>query len=68
SREAAVPWTKPVDMEFDLADPLAKTGGNRPGGFHVLMGDGAVRFIANSIDPETFKKLLTSAGAEPIEF
>ncbi len=68
SPEAAVPWTKPVDMEFDLDDPLAKLGGNRPGGFHVLMGDAAVRFIADSIDPETFKKLLTRNGAEPINF
>lgn len=68
SSQAAVPWTKPADLEVDLANPLAKTGDNRPGGFHVLMADGAVRFIANSIDPETFKKLLTRDGAEPVDF
>ncbi|WP_197455290.1 DUF1559 domain-containing protein [Stieleria neptunia] len=68
SSQAAVPWTKPVDLEIDLTDPLAETGDSRPGGFHVLMGDGAVRFIADAIDPEVFKKLLTRAGAEPVNF
>ncbi|QEF99962.1 hypothetical protein Mal15_40290 [Stieleria maiorica] len=68
SAQAAVPWTKPADLQIDPSDPLAKMGDNRPGGFHVLMGDGAVRFIANSIDPEVFKKLLTRAGSEPVNF
>ncbi|WP_182867773.1 DUF1559 domain-containing protein [Stieleria mannarensis] len=68
SAQAAVPWTKPADLQIDPSDPLTNTGDNRPGGFHVLMGDGAVRFIANSIDPEVFKKLLTRAGGEPVNF
>jgi hypothetical protein len=66
SRDAAVPWTKPADLEFDLSDPLAKTGNTHPGGFHVLMGDGAVIFLTNSINHDLLRGLLTRAGSEPI--
>ena len=66
SREAAVPWTKPVDLEFDLSNLLEKTGNAHQGGFHVLMADGAVIFIANAVDPNLFKSLLTRTGKEPI--
>lgn len=68
SREASVPWTKPEDLTIDLNNPLAETGDSHPGGFNVLFGDGAVRFIANSIDLETFKGLLTRNGAEVVNF
>jgi hypothetical protein len=67
SREAAVPWTKPADLEFDLSNLLAKTGDAHQGGFHVLMADGAVVFLTNSIDQELLKRLLTRAGKEAIE-
>lgn len=66
SREAAVPWTKPADLQFDMTDLLAKTGNAHQGGFHVLLADGAVVFITNSIDRELFKALLTRAGKERI--
>ena len=67
SRDAAVPWTKPADLEIDMSDPLAKTGDTHPGGFNVMMGDGAVIFLTNSIDPDLFRALLTRAGKETIE-
>lgn len=66
SRDAAVPWTKPADHEFDLSNPLAKTGDSHQGGFHVLMADGAVVFITNSIDQNLLRALLTRAGGETI--
>ncbi|KAA5543843.1 DUF1559 domain-containing protein [Roseiconus nitratireducens] len=68
SADAAVPWTKPEDLSIDMQQPMAEMGGSHPGGFHVLMGDGAVRFIADSIDPALFKAMLTRAGGEPINF
>ena len=36
-----------------------------PGVVAVLLGDGAVRFIADSIDPQVYKDLGTRAGGEP---
>lgn len=66
SPNAAVPWTKPADVEIDLDDPLAKLGKARPRGFNVGMGDGSVRVIAETIDPEVLKALLTRGGGEVI--
>lgn len=63
---AAVPWTQPADLEFDLDDPLAKTGGTHPGGFNVLFADGSVHFIANTIDLNVFRALLTRNGQEAV--
>lgn len=37
-----------------------------PGGAHVLMGDGSVRFIAESLDYKTLRALVTAAGSEPV--
>ncbi len=65
--DAAVVWSAPEDLEIDLADPLANLGNARQGGFHVLIADGAVRFVAKSIDVELFKHLLTRAGAEVVD-
>ena len=36
----------------------------RPGGFNVGMGDGAVRFLPNTIDPKTIQGLATKSGRE----
>jgi prepilin-type N-terminal cleavage/methylation domain-containing protein/prepilin-type processing-associated H-X9-DG protein len=35
-----------------------------PGGVNVLLGDGSVRFVTNSIDPLTWQGLATRAGGE----
>ncbi len=63
----AVPWSKPANMELDLDNPLPQMGHIHAGGFHVLMGDGAVIFITHSIDQGLFKALLTRDGGERIE-
>jgi len=64
--EVAVPWTKPVDAPIDPANPLAQMAKHRPGGFHVGLGDGSVRFISDQIDPKMFWGLMTRAGSEVI--
>lgn len=64
--ENAVPWTKPTDVEIDQQNPLDSMGKHRPGGFNVGFADGSVKFISDSIDPETFWKLLTRAGGEVV--
>ncbi|MEO1523850.1 MAG: DUF1559 domain-containing protein [Planctomycetota bacterium] len=62
----AVTWTQPIDWEVDMERPLSGTGEAHSGGFNVLLGDGAVRFIAKSIDETVWRALLTRAGKEVI--
>ncbi|MEM9643910.1 MAG: DUF1559 domain-containing protein [Planctomycetota bacterium] len=62
-----VPWTAPIDVEINLDDPLPAMGHNRPGGFHAVFGDGAVRFLTHDIDVDMFRALLTRAGREIVD-
>ena len=62
----AVVWTQPEDWTFDPQQPLAGLGNAHPGGFLVGMADGAVQFIAKTIDAKVFKSLLTVAGGEAV--
>jgi prepilin-type processing-associated H-X9-DG protein len=48
------------DAEFVVANS------NHPGGVNVLMGDGSVRFVKDSINPPTWWALGTRAGGEVI--
>jgi len=67
SQDAAIPWSKPEDVEIDLDDPLAVMGDSHQGGFHVGIADGSIKFITDNIDLELFRALLTRAGGEPID-
>ena len=67
-----VPWTKPEDLEFDAGanpptQPLFGAGSYHPGGFNAAMLDGSVRFLKNSIRPETLRALITRDGGEVID-
>jgi Protein of unknown function (DUF1559) len=62
----AVVWTKPDDLEVDLAKPLAGLAIRPPGGFLVLMADGSVQFLRASIKPTTLAALFTRAGGEVV--
>jgi hypothetical protein len=53
----AVIWTRPDDFEFDEKDPIKGLLGLRAGGFVAAMCDGSVRFIAQTIDGETLRRL-----------
>lgn len=66
NRDEAVPWTKPEDITVDLNSPMAQMGNTHVNGFHVLMSDGAVKFITKNIDQDVFRALFTKAGREPI--
>lgn len=66
-----IPWTKPEDIPFDAAvegQPLPKFGGLDPRGFNVLIADGSVRFLPNSIDPKVLRVLFTYNGGEIIDY
>jgi prepilin-type processing-associated H-X9-DG protein len=65
----SVPWTKPEDIDFDMAAgkvDLGSVDGRHNNGFNVLMGDGAVRFLKDSTPPVTLRMLLTRNGGESI--
>jgi prepilin-type processing-associated H-X9-DG protein len=42
--------------------------GGQSGGVNVLMADGSVRFISNSIDDKVLEAMATKSGGEPIPF
>ena len=62
----AVEWTKPADVDIDMDQPIDQMGHIHPGGFHVLFGDGSIRFISHSIDLDMFRALLTRDGGEVV--
>ena len=64
-----VSWTQPADLELNLTKSLSAllNRNTHQGGGHVLMADGAVVFITNSIDERLLEALLTRAGGEVVE-
>jgi prepilin-type processing-associated H-X9-DG protein len=60
----AVEWTKPADLVYDPKKDLPKLGGHSAGGFNVLMGDGSVRFVRDTIDKMVLKAMITIDGGE----
>jgi prepilin-type processing-associated H-X9-DG protein len=71
----AVPWTKPDDLVTDdVAPPGANptphlgAGSHHPGGFNAAFGDGSVRFLKLSVNPQTFRALITKSGGEVVDF
>ncbi len=64
--------TKPVEpfKPVDPAKALLRVGtfdSNHPGGFNILLGDGAVRFVSQTVDPNTFSKLGHRADGQLIQ-
>lgn len=59
-----VKWSEPVDIPFDQMEfkinPPSGVGvsSDHAGGAQVLIGDGSVRFISDSIDEQTFRYAL----------
>jgi|GEM_PF-1988834 len=66
--EHAVPWTKPEDVEFDPANPLAKVARRAGGKFVAAMMDGSVRLLSSDMPAETMNALLTIDGGEKVDF
>lgn len=66
-----VPWMEPTDLSLDqmqMAINAGSTepGSHHPGGINAAMADGAVRFLANSIDPTTLRNLITRNDGQVI--
>ena len=64
--DAAVIWTKPDDFVIDFKQPLKALQDSRNGGFLALFSDGTVRTIADKINAEIFKAIITRDGGETV--
>jgi hypothetical protein len=62
----AVSWTKPDDWEYNEAQPMAGLGQTPQGFFTVGFADGSVRQLSKTIDPKTWRLLLTIADGEVV--
>ena len=75
-----VPWSKPVDLNYDLAGPLPPLGSGytkpvhffcrevaRRPGFAVCFGDGTGRFVQSSTDERILRALITRNGGESVD-
>lgn len=68
---SGITWTEPRDLDAETLNyrinPPGGTGlqGPHSGGINVLMADGSVHFLNNSIDPEVLKAMTTRSGGEP---
>ncbi|NOZ41036.1 MAG: DUF1559 domain-containing protein [Planctomycetes bacterium] len=66
SRDAAVVWTRPKDLEFDAKKPFQ--GIKSPQGlFSVAFADGSCRSLSQFIGEDTMRALATRAGGEIID-
>jgi hypothetical protein len=63
--DKAVPWTKPEDLPFDQANPIAALGQIPGDGFLATTADGRVHRF--NVDNSTLKALITPAGNEKID-
>jgi hypothetical protein len=66
SAGGAVIWTKPEDLEIDLSEFADQLGAEGEKTFLVLMFDGRVLRLDESIDEEKLKAALTRAGGENV--
>jgi uncharacterized protein (TIGR03067 family) len=64
----SVPWTKPDDLPFEIGKPLPKLGGIFKDGFHLLMGDGSVRFVKTKFNEKTLGLLIQRNRTEVVDF
>lgn len=65
--DAAVPWTKPDEIQFDPSDPLGGLGTLLGDAFRVLLSDGSQINLPTDVNPETFAALVTKSGREPLD-
>lgn len=68
ARHSGVHWTEPRDLDIRQTHPAAPAGLSsfHFGGFQAALADGSVRFIPESIDPQTLRALLTINGGETV--
>ncbi|MCO6044684.1 DUF1559 domain-containing protein [Aeoliella sp. ICT_H6.2] len=63
----AVPWTKPQDLSFDPADPLASLGAIGAEGLNVVFVDGHAAVLPTNITAEQLLGYVTYNGREIVQ-
>ena len=69
--DSGTPWMKPADLNLDAMQFRINGGpteirSRHPGGANVAMGDGSVRFIPATLDPQTLRNLVTRNDGQAI--
>ena len=67
--DLAVPWMQPTDIDLNdyLNSGMAPSFGGHQRGAHVLMGDGAVQFYTDDVDPQIREAMVTASGGETFQ-
>ena len=66
-----VPWMEPTDLSFEqmqlaINGGTTEPGSHHPGGMQAALADGSVNFIADSIDIDVLRRLITRNDGEPV--
>ena len=64
--EEQVPWTAPLDHEYDAKNPAEGLVNSRRNGFIAAFCDGSVRLIPHHVDPEKLNAMFTRDGRETV--
>lgn len=59
-------WTAPDDLSFNPTLPLGGMGSNHQGGAHMLMADGSVHFVHDTVGAPVSAALISKAGGEVV--
>lgn len=62
-----IPWTKPVDIDYDAEAALPKFGGYSPEGFVIGLTDGAALFLSKDIDAKLLRAMISRNGGEEVD-
>lgn len=65
---AAKMWSSPGELPIDMNDPLKDLKGQPGGEFAVLLCDGSVKMLPDSIDPEVFGRLLVRNDGKEVDW
>lgn len=64
SEDRAVPWTKPEEWKFDPTEPSNGLGGHFPNRLLLLLADGSVHVVRDTINKDQLVPLFTRNGRE----
>lgn len=65
----AVPWMQPTDIDLNqfFSSGTDRHQGGHQGGAHILMADGAVKFITDSMTPQLRQSMVSKGGGETFD-